>query len=186
MVAAVVLDHQPGDGIVEIGSAQELPIAVVQISLNLRAWQAGLDQEPAKARLHRRFGGARDPYKGPVATRTLPASNRTGVSIQFGGASQAQADRHIDGNKSFNGRPSMAEIQQRPEKGCGLESSDRNRLAREDFATTDAQTSAGSDSGIGRHDDLDWIGGVEVEPQDPGRSGAREDRVGRQHVTPPC
>lgn len=74
VVAAIELNNQPRGGIVEVGSAQKLLVGVAEIGLNFWAWQAGLDQEPAKPGFHRRLGAGGNPDERAKAIRALPPS----------------------------------------------------------------------------------------------------------------
>jgi len=53
MVAAVVFDDEAGCRVVEVSLRDESTAAVVEICLNFRAKQAGLEQQPPKPSLHR-------------------------------------------------------------------------------------------------------------------------------------
>ena len=53
VIAAVILENESRQRVIEVCPSDELLIAVVQVGLDLRVWKSGLDEQPAKPRFHR-------------------------------------------------------------------------------------------------------------------------------------
>jgi hypothetical protein len=104
MVAAVVLENELRCVVVEIGPSDAPPLGVMEIHLDLRARQAGLDQKPAKPRFHRRFGGSRKPGQRSQLARARATFRCLGIATQSVRIGEPGTHCHVDGNKGFNGR----------------------------------------------------------------------------------
>jgi len=55
MVRAVELDDQASDRVVEVGAADEPAAGIVEVFLDFRSGQSGLEEKPAESGLHRRL-----------------------------------------------------------------------------------------------------------------------------------
>jgi len=55
MVDAVALDHESRLRVVKIGPPNESTLGVMKVGLDFGTGQVGLQQQPAKTGLHRRF-----------------------------------------------------------------------------------------------------------------------------------
>jgi len=184
VVAPVILENQAHPGVVEIGSTQKSLVVVTEIRLNLWGRQAPLDQEPAKPGLHRRLGGSRENGQRAKSGRARATAHGVGVAPNSGRIGQAYMDRHINCDKSFHRRQSVAEIQQCAGKCRRAEPSDGIHFARRDLAAAHAKPGARSDAGPGRHNYVDWIDRIKVETQDPGCSRGCEDSVSGKPISP--
>lgn len=128
VVAPVVLENEPRPGVIQISPADESSLTVTEIRLDIRLWQAGLDQQPPKPSLHRRFGGSRKCGKRAETARACATSRRLGVASQSGSVRDAQGDRHVDGNQGLHRGPQKTEIEEGAEHCCRAQPSDRNDL----------------------------------------------------------
>jgi hypothetical protein len=56
VVAPVIFQNESRRRVIEVCPTDELLAAVAEVGLDLRVWEAGLDEQPPKPGLHRRFG----------------------------------------------------------------------------------------------------------------------------------
>ncbi len=52
VIAPVILQNESRRRVIEVCSTDELQAAVVEVGLDLRVWEAGLDEQPSKPCLH--------------------------------------------------------------------------------------------------------------------------------------
>jgi hypothetical protein len=103
MVTAVVLENKSRLGVIQIDPAHE-PTCIAELRLNFWPGQTGLDQDPTKSRLHRRFGWGRQQRKGAQSRSTSPAPRLFRISRQSARVYEPFVDRHVDGDQRFSSR----------------------------------------------------------------------------------
>jgi hypothetical protein len=110
VIAPVIFQNESRRRVIEVSPTDELLTAVAEVGLDLRVWEAGLDEQPSKPCLHRRFGRSRE-----WGERSKPACagatvQRLGVAHQAGRVGKACGDRHVDGDESLDCRQTKAKI----------------------------------------------------------------------------
>jgi hypothetical protein len=68
VIAPVIFQNESRRWVIEVCPTDELLAAVAQVGLDLRVWEAGLDEQPPKPSLHRRFGRSSKGGKRPEAS----------------------------------------------------------------------------------------------------------------------
>jgi hypothetical protein len=180
MIAAVVLENELRRGVVQVGPTDEPALGVVEILLDLWSRQAGLDQKPAKPSFHRRFRGSHKPGKRSQLARARATFRCLDIAAQSGRIGEPGTHRHVDGNKGFNGRALQAKTGEGEGQCRCAHPADGCDFSRSELTATNTETDPRPDSRIRRHHNLDWIGGVEVQAEQPGRCGTSEDRIRRE------
>jgi hypothetical protein len=56
VIAPVIFQNESRRRVIEVCPTDELLLAVAEVGLDLRVWEAGLDEQPPQPSLHRRFG----------------------------------------------------------------------------------------------------------------------------------
>jgi hypothetical protein len=101
VVGPVVLDDQPGFGVVQVRSCKELVLVIKEFYLDVWAWQAALDEEPSEAGLHWRFRRRRKRRKETKSGAAREALKRSRIRQTLGQC-------HVDRDQGFYGRQSKA------------------------------------------------------------------------------
>ena len=106
------------------------------------------------------------------------------VAAQSGCVGESGTDGHVDGGESLNRGALNAQVDKCPVQRCRAKASDCDGLALRNVAATHAEACSRTDAGPVRRDDLDWIGRIQVETQEPGGGCSRERAVWRQQASP--
>lgn len=108
MVRSVVLDDKTRGRIVQVRSRDKTTVVIAQGRLNFRLGQAGLQQNPSEACLHRRLRGSRTSHNASEnpGARTSPC----GVCNQRGDVGALPEKRHVYRNQGIENRRPGAQI----------------------------------------------------------------------------
>ncbi len=184
VIASVIFQNESRRRVIEVCPTDELLTAVVEVGLDLRVWEAGLDEQPAKPCLHRRFGRRCECGKRSKSACSGATVRRLRVALQTCRVGKACGDRHVDGDESLDCRQTKAKIDEGAANGRCAQPSDSRDIVPRNLAVANAEPSSGAHAGADGHDDLDWIERAHVEAKKPGRGRARKDRLGRQRAAP--
>lgn len=112
MCAAVKLEPDPMDPVVQVGPANEATPVVVKGDLYFGTRESGQDEEHAKARLHRRLGRSVSQLGGPSSLSDPPApSVRRHIGAKPHQVDESLMQRHVDCHNCLSKGQSAAQVE---------------------------------------------------------------------------
>src|SRR5712691_10310014 len=135
----------------EVGSADESTLRVMQIGLHFGYRQASLEQQPAQPGLHRRFSRHRELSKSPQTSAPQPRCS----------VDQPRLERGIKGDECLDSREAETQIGKSSVNSRDPETADHSSF--DDAVVANGKTSTRASLRVWRNDDLDWVNGIEVK-----------------------